>query len=172
MVLTKEQKEDLLLRLKAGKEKKRMDKEQLEKEQSQKVMPEPVEDVEEPIVKSDPIPIPKRVIKPTPKINLDSEEEQEEYYTNKKTIRNNESNNKYYNKERGQPIMKIKLYKDTPETQNIMKSILNNEKLSRHQEPKDEEPKKESINIKNNINVKTKEQLKKEYLDNLSKSFF
>lgn len=174
MVLTKEQKEDLLKRLQEGKkqkalklqqEKEQLEKEQLEKEQLQNAVPVP-ESVPEPIIKSEPIPIPK---KEQPKIILDSDEDNE-YYTSKKTIKNNDSSKgKYYNKEKGQPIMKIKLYKDTAETQALMKSIINNEK---HNEKPKEEIKKENINIKNTSTIKTKEQLKKEYLDNLSKSFF
>ena len=154
MVLSKEQKEQLLERLAEGKRKKAEQAEQLKAEQlkaeqvkAPKVEPAEVIPFEEPLPSS------------------------KEYYTNKQTNNIESKKNKYYNKETGTPLMKIKLYRE-PQNDAVIHNLLNSlsqtkivEKVEdKKVEPETPKPKK--------VEPKSKEQIRKEYIDKLSQSFF
>ena len=153
MVLSKEQKEQLLERLAEGKRKKAEQAEQLKAEQlkaeqvkAPKVEPAEVIPFEEPLPSS------------------------KEYYTNKQTNNIESKKNKYYNKETGTPLMKIKLYRE-PQNDAVIHNLLNSLSQTKIVE-KVEDKKVEPETPKPKKVEKSKEQIRKEYIDKLSQSFF
>lgn len=175
MVLSKEQKEQLLERLAEGKRKKaeqaeqlkaeqlkaeQLKAEQLKAEQAKAEQPkvEPAVKYKAPVTPAEVIPFEE----PLPPAK--------EYYTNKPTNNIESKKNKYYNKETGTPLMKIKLYRE-PQNDAVIHNLLNSlsqtkivEKVDDKKiEPETPRPKKVE---------KSKEQVRKEYIDKLSQSFF
>lgn len=169
MVLTKEQKQELLDRLQEGKKKKALEKAQIEKElkelELKKKEPAPVP-VPSPELKEPPAPVP--VIPFEEPLPEPMRENTAAYYTKKETIANESKKNKYYNKETGQPLMKIKLYRE-PENDAIIHNLLNSLQQNKRTEPKEEVKPAPKPQAKP---VKSKEDERKEYIKKLSENFF
>lgn len=196
MVLTKEQKEDLLKRLQQGKEKKKKEQEELLKlqEQQEHKQKQPtkkplinLEDEEEQDLKvrvddkrakksapsfeeypvipfEEPLPEPPTQYLPakTEPINIPTE---------KKYFANGESKKtKLYNKDKIEPFVKIKLYRE-PLNNNTIDNIISSFSNLKTKEP---EIKKEVVDIqpKKETPETTKANERKKMIDNLTKMYF
>jgi hypothetical protein len=166
MVLSKEQKEELLKRLKEGKEKKAQEKLTEEKKQADQVKAQ-ADEVKARVEQKkqvEPEIIPFEEHLPSAPLDIPT----------RKTFYNNESKkNKYYNKETGQPLMKIKLYRE-PTNNAIIDNLINS--LSQTNQA---ETKKEAVGVVGEPKIlketnpkQDKLDARKIYIDNLSKSFF